>query len=90
MAKLDPDMDKKEWQVKAKSDVNGALSVLMGREYPIVVVQNITSKGKDAICHYQVLLTSIADSNDIRLKFGAFFAGGKGHETRCSPRSPEA
>ena len=70
--------DRKQWQVKAKAAVNGALSVLMGKEYPIVVVQNITSKGKDAICRYQVLMTSIADSKEIRDTFGDFFTGGKG------------
>ena len=47
--RIDSDLEKKVWQEKAKSDVNGILSLLMGREYPIVVVQNITSKAKDAI-----------------------------------------
>ena len=77
--KIDPDLEKKVWQEKAKSDVNGVLSILMGREYPIIVVQNITSKAKDAVCRYQVLLTSTSDSKEIRDKFGSFFTGqGKG------------
>lgn len=70
--------DKKEWQRLAKIDVNKVLNILMGKEYPIVVVQNITSKGKDAICRYQVLMTSISDSKEIRDKFGSYFSGGKG------------
>ena len=82
LAKLDSKMGKKEWQEKAKSDVNGALSILMGREYPIVVVQNITSKAKDAICRYQVLMTSMSDSKEIRDTFGKFFLGGKGRDVR--------
>ena len=78
LRKLDPDLEKKEWQRLAKIDVNEVLNTLMGKEYPIVVVQNITSKGKDAICRYQVLMTSIADSKEIRDTFGDFFTGGKG------------
>ena len=83
LAKIESKMDRKEWQTKAKSDVNSALSVLMGREYPIIVVQNITSMAKDAFCRYQVLLTSVSDSKEIRDKFGAFFLGG-------GDRRPEA
>ena len=79
--------NKQEWQVKAKSDVNEVLSVLMGREYPIVVVQNITSKGKDAVCRYQVLMTSVNDSKEIRDKFGSFFIGGKGKDTGKRPEA---
>ena len=81
LAKID-EPDRKQWQVKAKAAVNGALSVLMGKEYPIVVVQNITSKAKDAIIRYQVKLTSVADSKGIRDKFGEFFLGGKGRDGR--------
>ena len=79
--------DKKQWQLKAKADVNSVLSILMGKEYPIVVVQNITSKGKDAICRYQVLLPSVSDSKEIRDKFGSFFVGGKG-DTRPEELKP--
>ena len=80
LARLDSKMDKKDWQVKAKSDVNGILSILMGHEYPIVVVQNITSPAKDSICRYQVLMTTLSDSKEIRDKFGVFFTGGKGDQ----------
>ena len=78
---------KKLWQEKAKSDVNGILSLLMGHEYPIVVVQNITSKAKDAVCRYQVLLNSVTESKSIRDKFGSFFVGGKG-DTRPEELKP--
>ena len=48
----------------------------MGREYPIVVVLNSTSKRKDAPATYHVQLTSVADSKEIRKKFGLFWLGG--------------
>ena len=87
LPKLDSKMDKKEWQTKAKADVNGALKILMGREYNIIVVQNITSPAKDAVCRYQVLLPSVTESKEIRDKFGAFFVGGKG-ESRPEALKP--
>ena len=77
LAKLDAGLSRQEWQTRAKADVNGVLSILMGHEYPIVVVQNITSKAKDADCRYQVLMTSFSDSKTIRDTFGSFFTGGK-------------
>ena len=82
LPKIDPKIDRKEWQVTAKANVNEALKALMNKEYPIVVVQNITSKGKDAICRYQVLMTSVSDSKEIRDSFGAFFVGAKGKDAR--------
>lgn len=82
LSKLDPKLDRKEWQTRAKADVNEVLKVLMDKEYPIVVVQNITSKGKDAICRYQVLMTSISDSKEIRDRFGEFFTKEKGKDLR--------
>lgn len=66
----------KEWQDRSKRDVQGALTVLMGREYPIVVVLNATSKRKDAPATYHVQLTRVEDSAEIRNKFGTFFLGG--------------
>ena len=83
LPKLD-EKDRKLWQEKAKADVSGAILELMGREFPIVFVQNITLKAKDADCRYQVLLKSAAESKEIRDKFGSYFVGGKG-DTRPDP-----
>ena len=65
----------KEWQDRVKRDVQGALTALMGREYPIVVVLNSTSKRKDAPATYHVQLQSVEASAEIRTKFGTFFLG---------------
>ena len=72
-----PDMSTREWQEKVKLDVSGAISVLIKREVPIIVVQNSTGKGKNAINTYNVQLKNVADSKEIRDTFGAFFLGGK-------------
>ena len=68
----------KEWQTKVKGEVQGVLTVLMGREYPIVVVLNSTSKRKDAPATYHVQLEKLEHSKAIRDKFGSFFVGGGG------------
>ena len=70
-----PDLSPKEWQERAKADVKGWLSVLMGREYDIVYVVNNTSRKKDAKATYAVQLKSVPESKEIRDKFGSFFLG---------------
>ena len=65
----------KEWQERVKRDVQGALTVLMGREYSIIVVLNSTSKRKDAPATYHVQLAKLEDSKEIRDKFGSYFLG---------------
>ena len=72
----------KEWQVRALRDVQGVLTILMGKEYPIVFVQNGTSKRKDAPATYHVLMKNLDDSKEIRTKFGSFFLGGPGKVAR--------
>ena len=67
----------KEWQERALCDVQGVLTILMGKEYPIVFVQNGTSKRKDAPSTYHVLMKNLEDSKAIWTKFGSFFLGGK-------------
>ena len=74
LAKL-PDMSPREWQEKAKLDVSGAIALVINREVPIIVVQNSTGKGKNAINTYNVQLKSLEDSKEIRDVFGSFFIG---------------
>ena len=82
LQRLPTGLSPKEWQVRAVREVQGVLVVLMGKEYPIVVVQNGTSKRKDAPATYHVLMKNLADSKEIRDKFGSFFLGGGGNDTR--------
>ena len=67
--------DPREWQKKAKADVQGVLSTLMGREYNIVYILNNTSRKKDSPATYAVELKSVQESKEIRDKFGSFFLG---------------
>ena len=76
-----PKLEPKEWQRRAKSDVQGVFTTLMGKEYPIQFVQNSTSRAKDAVTQYRVKLPSAELSKEIRDQFGSFFVGGRG-ETR--------
>ena len=73
-----PDLDPREWQVRAKADVSGVLNTLMGKEFDIVYVINNTSRKKDAKATYAVQLRSSQESKEIRDKFGSFFVGGGG------------
>ena len=72
----------KEWQERALCDVQGVLTILMGKEYPIVFVQNGTSKRKDAPSTYHVLMKNLEDSKAIWTKFGSFFLEGTGKNSR--------
>lgn len=67
----------KAWQDLAVSHVKAVITPLMGRELPIVVVQNVTGRHKGAPVKYSVKMTTVADSSAIRTKFGSFFVGGK-------------
>ena len=68
----------KEWQAKVKVEVQEVLKILMGTEFPIIVVLNSTSKRKDAPATYHVQLEQLEHSKQIRKKFGSFFLGGSG------------
>ena len=72
-----PDLVGKAWQDKAVQDVQDVLKVLMGREFNIIFVKNATSRVKDAEITYNVRLSSIPESSQIRKKFGSFYLGGK-------------
>ena len=67
----------RDWQVQAKQEVGAILKSLMGKEVPIIFVQNGTSRRKDAPPRYHVHLTSVAESKAIRDHFATFFPGGK-------------
>ena len=82
LKRLPTGLSPKEWQQKAVQEVQDVLTVLMGKEYPIVFVQNGTSKRKDAPATYHVLMKSTADSQEIRDKFGSFFLGEPGTDLR--------
>ena len=67
--------DPREWQKKAKADVQGVLTILMGKEYDIVYILNNTSRKKDSPATYAVELRSVHESKAIRDKFGSYFLG---------------
>lgn len=66
----------KAWQEKAVGSVQDLIKIIVGRPLEIVVVQNVTSRKKDAEVTYNVKLASVDDSRLIRRKFGAFFHRG--------------
>ena len=70
-------LEPREWQDRAKADVQAVLLLLMGREIPVQFVQNSTSRAKDALTQYRVKVATPALSKEIRDTFGAFFLGGK-------------
>ena len=76
LRRLPEGLSPRDWQVQAKSDVSGVLTILMERDIPIIVVKNSTGKGKEAITTYNVELQKLEDSKAVRLKFGSFFIGG--------------
>ena len=52
----------KAWQDQAVKDVKGAILALMGRDYPVVFVQNATSRVPNAEVRYNVKMSTVADS----------------------------
>jgi len=54
LPRIPPDIQGKEWQARAVSDVKKVIVSLLGKELPIVVVQNITGRGPDAPTRYHV------------------------------------
>ena len=71
-----PKLEPKEWQAQAKAAVQEVLKTVMGKDCPVVFVQNSTGRGKDAKTTYRVKMPSAALSKEIRDTFGAFFTGG--------------
>jgi len=66
----------REWQSRAVADVQKLIRVLLSKELPIVVVQNVTGRHADAPTRYHVRMEFAAHSQEIRSKFGSFFIGG--------------
>lgn len=77
LPRISNDLTGKDWQDEAVKDVKKAIRTLMGRDYPIVFVKNGTYRHEGAEVTYNVQMTSVADSDAIRKKFGSFFLGGK-------------
>ena len=71
-----PKLDSKEWQNRAKADVDRIFSQ-MGLPHVSRYVQNLTGRGKSARTLYKVCLNSVESSRVIRGKFGEFFSGGQ-------------
>ena len=82
-----PKLEPKEWQARAKSDVQGLLQIVIGREVPVQYVQNSTSRAKDAPTQYRVKLHSAVLSKEIRDTFGALFTGGDHRPPSLKPFS---
>ena len=70
-----PKLDAKEWQVRARAQVDKIFSE-MGFEHKACYVQNSTGRGNDAKVLYKVCLESPEVSKTIRGKFGSYFSGG--------------
>ena len=58
-----------------QQDVSSIISILLGRDARIHHVQNQTGSQKQT--SYLVRMWEAKDSQEIRSKFGSFFAGGK-------------
>ena len=71
-----PKLDPKEWQVRARADVDQVLEAL-GFEHRTRYILNSTGRGKDSRTLYKARLTSASASKEVRDKFSSFFAGGK-------------
>jgi hypothetical protein len=76
LPRLPPGLLGREWQDRAKADVQGVIKILLGKELPIVVVQNVSGRGADAETRYNVKMECAAHSQEIRSKFGYFFTRG--------------
>ena len=80
--KLSSDLVGKPWQDAAVRQVQEVIRLLMGKEMPIIVVQNATKRIPNAEVTYSVRMVELSDSKAIRNKFGSFFLGGGGVERR--------
>jgi len=76
LRRLPSGLQGREWQERAKADVQSVIQTLLGKELPIVVVQNISGRGTDSEVRYNVKMECAAHSQEVRSKFGYFFAKG--------------
>ena len=70
-----PKLDSKEWQVRARSDVDQVLAS-MGFDYRVKFVQNSTGRGANSKTLYKARLENETISREVRDKFSSYFAGG--------------
>ena len=77
LPRISSDITGKPWQEQATKDLQRVIRELIGRECSVHFIQNITSRAQDAEVRYKVTLRSVAESKEIRDKFGKFFSGGK-------------
>jgi hypothetical protein len=75
LPRISQDLRGREWQVRAVADVKKMIHQLLGKDLPVVVVQNITGRGTDVPSRYHVKMECTAHSQEIRSKFGSFFVG---------------
>ena len=86
-ALLSTGLSTKDWQVRAIRDVQKVMTIVMGKEMPIVYVQNGTVKGRDAVTTYHVQVKDAGISGDIRTTFSTtFFKNGR--DTRPESLKP--
>jgi len=76
LPRIPPEIQGRDWQKRAIAEVQEVIVRLLGKELPIVVVQNITGRSSDAPTRYHVRMEYAAHSQEIRSKFGSFFSGG--------------
>jgi hypothetical protein len=76
LPRIPQELQGREWQSRALSDVKKVISLLLNKDLPVVVVQNITGRGPEAPTRYHVRMEFAAHSQEIRSKFGSFFVGG--------------
>ena len=67
----------KEWQERAIRDVQGVMVIVMGKEVPIVFVQNVTNKLRDTEASYNVQIADASVASAIRKRFSGYFKNGK-------------
>jgi hypothetical protein len=74
LPRISQDLRGREWQDRAVSDMKKLIHQLLGKDLPVVVVQNITGRGSD-VSRYHVKMECTAHSQEVRSKFGSFFVG---------------
>ena len=71
-----PKLSPKEWQERAKADVSGVLKDMFpDRDFKIVYIKNASGLDKEKPARYQVRMESVAESKEIRDRFGSYFLG---------------
>ena len=71
-----PKLDQKEWQVRARAEVDRVISD-MGFTHRVKFVQNLTGRGANSKTLYKARMENEIVSREIRDKFSSFFSGGR-------------